>query len=83
MFYRDRLNDDYENHQRDFACFKDELDVLAVDLKVKRQSWYESVLVRLGDALISIGNSMKEHNKGMEASTLSPLARCRNETVSQ
>ena len=28
MFYRDRLNDDYEIHQRNTSYLKDELDIL-------------------------------------------------------
>jgi len=38
MFYRERLNDDYETHQRNHGYLKDDLDVLVADAKVKRPS---------------------------------------------
>ncbi len=62
MFYRERINDDYEIHQRNYSYLKDELDILVADTKVKRQSWYKGVLARIGDALILVGNSMKERD---------------------
>ena len=83
MFYRDRLNDDYEIHQRDYSYLKDELDVLVADAKVKRQSWHKSLMARLGDGLISVGNSMKEHTDEVQASTLASLTRYGNETISE
>ena len=83
MFYRERLNDGYEIHQRNYSYLKDELDILVADAKVKRPSWYKSVLARVGDALISIGNSMKEHDNNATSKTLSSLTRRRNETIFQ
>jgi len=81
MFYRERLNDDYEIHQRNCSYLKDELDILIADAKVKRQSWYKGALMRVGDALISIGNSIKERDDHATPTTLSPLRRQRNETI--
>jgi len=75
MSYYDRLNDDYEIHQRNHSYLKDELDVLVADAKVKRQSWYKGVMARVGDALISIGNSIKERDDNLTPTTLSPLTR--------
>ena len=63
MFYRERINDDYEIHQRNYSYLKDELDILVTDTKVKRQSWYKGVLVHVGDALILVGNSMRERDE--------------------
>ena len=81
MFYRERLNDEYEIHQRNYGYLEDELDILVADSKVKRPGLYKSVLVCLGDALISIGNSMKERDDNAACKTLSPLTRQRNETI--
>ncbi len=81
MFYREQLNDDYEIHQRNYSYIKDELDILVADAKVKRQSWYKGVLARIGDILISVGNSMKERDDNLTSTTLSPLTRQRNETI--
>ncbi len=75
MFYRDRLNDDYEIHQREHSYAKDELDMLVADAKVKGQSWYKGLLSRVGDGLIAVGNSMKEHDDEVKPATLSPLTR--------
>ena len=73
MFYRQRLNDDYEIHQRNYSDLKDELNILVADVKVKRPSWCKSVLARVGDALISIGNSIKERDDEFTSTTLSSL----------
>ena len=81
MFYYDRLSDDYEIHQHKHGYLKDELDVLVAGANVQRQSWYKGVLASLGDALISIGNSMKERDDNLTSTTLSPLSRQRNETI--
>ena len=63
MFYYDRLNDDYEIHQRNYCYLKDDLDVLVSDSKVKRPSLFRNAMSRIGDVLISTGNSMKEQNE--------------------
>ena len=63
------------------AILKDELDILIADAKVKRQSLYKGVLARIGDILISIGNSMKERDDNLTSTPLSPLTRQRNETI--
>ena len=81
MFYHERLNDDYEIHQRNHGYLKDDLDVLVADEKVKRPSWYKSILVRIGDILILVGNSMKELDNVFTSTTLSSLTRQRNETI--
>lgn len=81
MFYHDRLNDDYETHQRNYSYLKDELDILVADANVKRQSWYTTVLASIADALISVGSSMKEPDDNPTSTTLSPLTRQRNETI--
>ncbi|MFZ1040613.1 MAG: hypothetical protein WCA79_12565 [Anaerolineales bacterium] len=81
MFYHDRLNDDCEIHPRNYSYLKDELDILIADAKVKRQSLYKGVLARIGDILISIGNSMKERDDNLTSTPLSPLTRQRNETI--
>jgi len=83
MFYRDRLDDDYETHQRNYNYLKDELDVLVADAKVKKQSWYKGVLSHLGDGLIAVGNSIKKQDGNEEPATPSPRIRRRNETFSQ
>ena len=81
MFYCERLNDDYETHQRNHGYLKDDLDILVADARVKRQSWYQGVMACVGDALISIGNSMKERDNEFSSTTLSSLTRQRNETI--
>ena len=81
MFCGDQINDDYEIHQRNFSYLKDEIEVLVADAKVKRPSWYKGLLARVGDALISIGNSMREHDDNLSSTTLSPLVRQKNETI--
>ena len=83
MFYHERLNDDYEIHQRNHGYLKDDLDILVADAKVKRQSWHKNVMACVGDVLISVDNSMKERNGKFKSTTLFPLMRRRNETVSQ
>ncbi len=75
MFYHDRINDDYETHQRNHAYLKDELDVLVTDAKVKRPSWFKSVLSHLGDGLIAAGTSMKERDSQVKPSKLSTSTR--------
>ncbi len=69
MLYRDRLNDDYETHQRNHEYLKDDLDVLVADAKVKRQSWLKGVLSHIGDGLIAAGNSMKERDDEAKTTT--------------
>jgi hypothetical protein len=81
MLYRERINDDYEIHQRNYSYLKDALDILVAGAKVKRQSLYKDVLERVGDALISTGNSMKERDDNRTSTTLTPLTRQRNETI--
>jgi predicted secreted protein len=81
MFYRDRLSDEYETHQRNHSYLLDELDNLVADATVKRQSWYKNVLARIGDILILAGNSMKERDCEFTSTTLSSLTRQRNETI--
>jgi len=81
MFYHDRLNDDYELHQRNHSYIKDELDILVSDAKVKRQGWQKNLMVHVGEALISIGKSMKENNDEIHTPTLTSLTRSRNETI--
>jgi len=81
MFYRDRLSDEYETYLRNHSYLQDELDNLVADAKVKRESWYKSVLARIGDILILAGNSMKEHDGEFTSITLSSLTRRRNETI--
>jgi hypothetical protein len=75
MLYYDRINDDYAVHQRKHAYLEDELDVAVADAKVKRPDWYQGVLEHLGDRLIAIGNSMKEHDDDLKSITLSPSMR--------
>ena len=81
MFYRDRLIDEYETHQRSHSYLKDELDFLVADTKVKRQSWYKGLLVHVGDASILGRNSMRERHDNPTSTTLVPLTRQRNETI--
>jgi hypothetical protein len=81
MFYRGRLNDDYEVHQRNHGFLKDDLDVLVANMRVMRQSWYKGVLARIGDFLILVGNSMNERADEFACITLSSLTRRRNETI--
>jgi hypothetical protein len=81
MFYCERLNDDYETHQRNHGYLKDDLDVLVADEKVKRPSWYKSILVRIGDILILVGNLMKERDNEFTSTISSLLTRRRNETI--
>ena len=81
MFYRDRLIDEYEAHQRSHSYLRDELGILVSDAKVKRQSLYKGVLANIGDALILVGNSMKERDDLLTSTTLAPLTRQRNEAI--
>ena len=81
MLYRDRINDDYELHQRKYSYLKDEPDITVSTAKVMRQSWHKNLMTHMGEALISIGNSMKEHNDEIQASTPSSLTRSSNETI--
>ncbi|HUI87977.1 MAG TPA: hypothetical protein VLX61_04560 [Anaerolineales bacterium] len=75
MFFYDRLNDDYEVHQRSFSYLKGELDTLVADAKVKRPNRLETVLVRVGDRLISVGASLKEHHGDAVPADLTALTR--------
>ncbi len=75
MLYRDRLNDDYESHQRNHEYLKDDLDVLVADAKLKKPSWFRGILSHLGDGLIAAGNSMKERDSETKPATLSTLTR--------
>ena len=72
MFYRERLNDDYEIHQRNTSYLKDELDIFVADAKVKSPNWYSNLMSRFGDGLIAIGNSMKERDHEVQSKTFSP-----------
>jgi hypothetical protein len=65
MFYPDRLNDDYEKHQRQIRYLtRDDLDILLADATVARPPWYAGILARLGDGLIAAGSTIKERNHG-------------------
>jgi hypothetical protein len=65
VFNSDRLNDDYERHQRRFRLLTmDELDVLVVDSRVSRPRWYNGLLASIGEGLISAGKSLKQRNSG-------------------
>ncbi len=75
MLYRDRLNDDYETHQRNHEHLKDDLDILVTGAKVKRPSWFKGILSHIGDGLIAAGSSMKERDDETKPTTLSPLTR--------
>jgi hypothetical protein len=81
VFYRDRLSDEYETHQRNHGYLKDDLHILVADARVERQSCYHGVLTRIGDTLILVGNSMKERDGEFTSITLSSLTRQRNETI--
>jgi len=76
MFIGDRLNDDYESHQRRYAHItKDELDVLVADARVIRPRWYNGILAQIGDGLITVGSSIKEHNADVKTINLSTFTR--------
>lgn len=75
MFYKDRLYDDYEIHQRQHDTKKGELDLLLADATIKRTSWYNGLLSRLGDGLIGVGRSIKEKNEDIKPTALSSLTR--------
>ena len=81
MFYRERLNDEYETYQRNHGYPKDDFHVLVADARVERQSCYKGVLTRIGDTLILAGNSIKELDDEFTSTTLSSLTRRRNETI--
>ncbi len=76
MFNGDRLNDEYEIHQRRFAHMtKDELEVLVADARVVRPRWYSRILAQIGDGLIAAGSSIKEHNADVKPQNLSVSTR--------
>jgi len=63
VFNRDRLNDEYELHQRRVeALTKDELDILVANARVSRPRWYDGLMAQIGDGLIAAGSSLKERN---------------------
>lgn len=71
MFNGDQLNDDYEIHKRRFAHMaKDELEMVASEVRVFHPRWYNGILARLGDGFINIGLSLKEQNTGINPSDL-------------
>lgn len=75
MFYRDRLNDDYEIHQRRCTCLTDELQLVTRDAPVRRPDWFKGVVSRLADGLIAAGNSLKQDETEVPPATLSPITR--------
>ncbi len=75
MFARDRLDDDYEFHQRRYdPLVEDELDALVADARVIGPRWYNVILVQVGDGLMAIGRFIKERNGGSK-STWSAMLR--------
>jgi hypothetical protein len=76
MLYRDRINDDYERHQRQTRDLtRDDLDILLTDAQVSRKPWYAGILARLGDGLIAAGKTIKERNESPAPSHLSRQTR--------
>jgi hypothetical protein len=75
MFYRDRLDDDYEIYQRHHSYTKDDLEILVADAQVKKSKWYTGILSNVGDGLISAGSALKKHNGDMKSTTLSTMTR--------
>ncbi len=72
MFTGDRLNDEYEMHQRRFAHItKDDIDSLMANVRIGRPCWYNSILAQIGDGLITAGRSIKEQNAGVNSSDYS------------
>lgn len=75
MFYRDRLYDDYEIHQRRQDSKKEDLDLLLAEARINKPGWYRGLLSRLGDGLIEVGHSIKEKNADVQPAALSTLTR--------
>jgi hypothetical protein len=76
MLYRDRINDDYERHQRQTRDLtRDDLDILVANAQVSRQPWYAGFLARLGDGLIAAGHTIKQRNESAASSQLSRQTR--------
>jgi hypothetical protein len=72
VFNNDRLNDEYDLHQRRFAhMIQDELDFLVADARVVRPRWYNRMLAQTGDGLITAGRSIKKLNAGVNSKNLS------------
>jgi hypothetical protein len=72
MFNGDRLNDDYDIHQRRFALLiKDELELQVADARVYHPRWYNGILAQVGDVMISAGNALKERNTRVKPNNLS------------
>jgi hypothetical protein len=70
VFNRDRLDDEYEQHQHRVAPLtKDELDILVANARVSRPRWYNGLIAKLGDGLIAAGSSLKERNSGTVANS--------------
>lgn len=83
MFNGDRLNDDYEIHQRRVDLNgQDELEILVSKAKVYRPRWYNGILAQVGEGLISVGSALKEHNSSVKSNNLSTSGR-KYETFSQ
>jgi hypothetical protein len=83
MFNGDRLNDDYEIHQRRVDHKRqDELEILVSEAKVYRPRWYNGILAQVGEGLISVGSALKEHNSSVKSNNLSTSGR-KYETFSQ
>jgi hypothetical protein len=62
---RNRLDDEYERHQRRVGHLtKDELDILVADARPVRPRWYNGLLAKVGEELIAAGSSLKERNTG-------------------
>ena len=75
MLYRDRLSDDYENHQRRCAYRTDGLEDLTRETPVQTRNWYRGIVSRLADGLIAAGNSLKQDEAEARPATLSPIPR--------
>jgi hypothetical protein len=83
MFNGDRLNDEYEVHQRRFSYkIKDELELLVSEAKVHHPRWYNGILAQVGEGLISVGSALKEHNSSVKSNNLSTSGR-KYETFAQ
>ncbi len=75
MLYRDRLNDEYEAHQRRFNSTNEAEENLVSGAEVSHQTLVNELLARLGDGLIHAGSSIKKHNDRGAAVKLSPTTR--------
>ena len=63
MINRDRLNDDYELHQRRVSALtEDDLDLMVANARVSRPRWYNGLMAQIGEGLIAAGSSLKERN---------------------